>query len=207
MFFCALLLAACGIKPSSIVGGQQATPYSLPWQIGLVRRNGNYPVCGGTLISDRHVLTAAHCTGIASRHDVIVGEHYTTSPDDGTRHRISRIVDHPKYNRRKTNYDFSILHLETPVQLGPRAVPACLPPSSFDNAYLNGKTMTVSGWGALCEGCGSPSRLHKVDVPGMTNAICKNYYGNRITNAMLCAGRASGGIDSCQGDSGGRILH
>merc|ERR1712038_176629 len=55
--------------------------------------------------------------------------------------------------------------------------------------------MGVSGWGALSEGGGSPSVLHKVDVPGMTNFRCNSYYSG-ITSSMLCAGQASGGIDS-----------
>ena len=138
--------------------------------------------------------------------DVIVGEHSVTSSSDGTRHTTCRYRNHPSWNSNTVNYDFAILHLNQPVALGARAVPACLPTSSFGGNFLAGKQMTVSGWGALSEGSTvSPSVLHKVDVPGMTNAQCStNYQGqNQVTNAMLCAGQAGGGIDSCQGDSGG----
>ena len=55
------MISACGIKPAHIVGGSEVTPYSLPWQVGLVEKNQDAPYCGGTLISDRHILTAAHC--------------------------------------------------------------------------------------------------------------------------------------------------
>ena len=67
--------------------------------------------------------------------------------------------------------------------------------------------MTVSGWGRLSSGGSLPTVLHKVVVPGITNAACKARYGDsRITTEMLCAGDvANGGIDSCQGDSGGNI--
>ena len=51
----------CGRKPHRIVGGSEAGPYSLPWQVGLVRKNRRRPFCGGTIISNRHILTAAHC--------------------------------------------------------------------------------------------------------------------------------------------------
>ena len=158
------------------------------------------------MISDRHVLTAAHCTANFRNYDVIVGEHRVTSSEDGTRHSVCRFVDHPSYNSQTFDNDFSILHLDQPVQLGARAIPACLPSSNFRGDYLDGKTLTVSGWGALCEGCPAPSVLHSVDVPGMTNFQCNqpSFYDNRITDNMLCAGQPSGWIDSCQGDSGGK---
>ena len=139
--------------------------------------------------------------------DVIVGEHSVTSSSDGTRHTTCRYRNHPSWNTNTVNYDFAILHLNQPVALGPRAVPACLPTSSFGGNFLAGKQMTVSGWGALTQGAtSSPTVLHKVDVPGMTNAQCStNYQGqNQVTNAMLCAGQPGGGVDSCQGDSGGK---
>lgn len=63
----------CGRKPHRIVGGSEAGPYSLPWQVGLVRKNSNNrkPFCGGTLISNRHILTAAHCTNAISRYRIL----------------------------------------------------------------------------------------------------------------------------------------
>jgi len=154
-------------------------------------------------------LTAAHCTTRGGSYDVIVGEHRVTSSEDGTRHSVCRHVDHPSYNTNTLDSDFSILHLDEPVQLGARAVPACLPQSSFSGDYLDGKDLTVSGWGALSEGGGSPNVLHKVVVPGMTNTFCnqRQIYGGQISSNMLCAGQTSGNIDSCQGDSGGPLTY
>ena len=134
--------------------------------------------------------------------NVIVGEHSITSSSDGTRHTICRSVNHPSYSN--LNNDFAILHLNSPVQIGTRAAPACLPTSALGGDFLAGKTMTVSGWGTLSSGGGQPTVLHSVDVPGITNSQCNQLYGS-ITNAMLCAGNVNnGGVDSCQGDSGGK---
>ena len=199
----------CGVISDAmrwIINGSEVTPYSLPWQVALVTSGSNKPFCGGTLISARHVLTAAHCTdGLSRSPDVMVGEHRITSTADGTRHGTCRFVDHPRYVKLFNSIinDYSILHLRIPVHIGPRAVPACLPPSTYDDAFLGGKTFIVSGWGVLSEGGVSASVLHSIRVPGMTNSQCLNYYPGLIDGSMLCAGFTTGGIDACQGDSGG----
>ena len=101
-------------------------------------------------------------------------------------------------------YDFSILFLKRAVKLGQRVIPANLPPPKFGGDYLVGKWLTVSGWGRWYYGGPMPDVLYSVMVPGITQAQCKrNYGGESIRNNNLCAGRPSGGIDACQGDSGG----
>ena len=64
----------CGIpnRSNRIVGGQETEVNEYPWQVGLVSRSGTRPWCGGTLISDRHVMTAAHCTAGSSASDIRV---------------------------------------------------------------------------------------------------------------------------------------
>ena len=139
--------------------------------------------------------------------DVIVGEHDITNSSDGTRHQQCRGMNHPNYGDLSQNSnDFAIVHLRQSVQIGTRAAPACLPTASLGGDFLDGETMTVSGWGRNSSGGSSPQVLHSVDVPGITNSECSNSYPfETITSSMLCAGNViNGGIDSCQGDSGGK---
>merc|ERR1711976_801628 len=195
----------CGIpnKSNRIVGGVETEVNEYPWQVALVSSRGSHPFCGGTLISDRHVMTAAHCTAgsTASSIAVLVGEHRI---DDGqfTRIGLSAINDHPNYNDRSLNNDYSILTLAEPVTFSDKVRPACLPSNAAEE-YI-GRTATVSGWGTLTSGGNQPAVLNEVDVTVQSNDQCKQAYGSGITNHMICA--ADAGKDSCQGDSGGPLV-
>merc|ERR1712112_11873 len=117
----------CGIKGGSqtdrIVGGQETEEHEYPWQVGLVSRNGKTPWCGGTLISDRHILTAAHCTaGMTTANlQILLGEH-RTNDDVFTRVDVSQINNDPTYSF--PNSDFSILTLTEPVSFTSSVRPA-----------------------------------------------------------------------------------
>ena len=149
-------------------------------------------------------MTARHCS-IGTGAFAIIAEHDLRNASDGERHRICAETIHP-------NYDISILHLEEPVQMGPRAVHACLPTLKYAGDFLAGKLMTVSGWGNTnTTHTNYPDKLHVVNVTGVTLDTCREKYeaiGDYITDGEMCAGDIiDGGEDSCQGDSGGRSLN
>ena len=150
-------------------------------------------------------MTARHCL-IGTGAFAIVAEHDLRNASDGERHRICAETIHP-------NYDISILHLEEPVQMGLRAVQACLPTLKYAGDFLAGKLMTVSGWGntKFPPPPIYPDKLHVVNVTGVTLDTCREKYeaiGDYITDGEMCAGDIiDGGEDSCQGDSGGRSLN
>ena len=65
--------------------------------VGLATKRGNTPVCGGTLISDFHVITAAHCTVVQLKY-AYLGDHKTNDPTDGGKtYPILKVINHPKY--------------------------------------------------------------------------------------------------------------
>ena len=206
-----------------IIGGTEATPYSIPWQVSFQEpdQEGHFSHnCGGALLSPRHVITAAHCTATAMKHVcdldpelcsyVVVGKHSLNDTSDGRIHEICRSREHPLYKTDEGNnpkYDFSIIHLKKPVDIGPRAATVRLPTSRLAGDFLAGKQLTVSGWGRLNgNDFHTPNNLQVVRVPGIRNEVCKRKYTgiSSIISAELCAGDLDvGGIDSCKGDSGG----
>ena len=135
----------CGMANTAnrIVGGVETEAHEYPWQVALVWAWGSRPFCGGTLISPRHVLTAAHCTAgsTAASIAVLVGEH-RINDNVFDKKTLSAITDHPDYDRNNNfAYDFSILTLAEPLTFSSVVAPVCLPSlvsSLYTGRALNG---------------------------------------------------------------------
>ncbi|KAF0288013.1 Trypsin-7 [Amphibalanus amphitrite] len=200
----------CGVanRASRIIGGVQTEVNEYPWQAGLVSTGGSRTWCGGTVINNRYVLTAAHCTAgqSASGIQVLLREHRIGTSDGEMRFSVAQIIDHPSYTSASgSGYDFSLLKLSTTIDfssLSNRVAPACLPTGGeFSNVNA-----IVSGWGTTSSGGSQATVLREVTVQTMTNDQCRRAYGSTINSSMLCAGVEAGGKDSCQGDSGGPLV-
>ncbi|XP_065332045.1 trypsin-1-like [Cloeon dipterum] len=197
----------CGVPnpKTRVVGGNVTMPNEFPWVVALERRNKFY--CGATLISSKHVLTAAHCIdGFNTREiKVYMGVHNRLAMNSETTlvRKIKKAVVHPKFDIFSFDNDIAMLHLNEEVEFTQIIKPACLPTQArSDYSGYNG---IVAGWGRLGEKKSTAIELMKVDVPMMTMEQCrKSGYGEtRITDNMICAGYTEGKKDACQGDSGG----
>merc|ERR1719365_3986 len=214
----------CGVNDVNpkIVGGSDAQPNSIPWQVAVVSPwvSSGKPFCGGTIISPYHVLTAAHCVWVPALL-VRIGEHNIDTHDDDARlHQVECIHKHPHYLRiwGWANNDFAILTLKHPIDLTSTtslARAACLPDEDLPDFHPDETTFTVSGWGLMAEnGTEQPTNLQHVDVPYYYPDVCAeaykdrtNYTGVLITGQMLCAGHEGGGTGACFGDSGGPLTY
>jgi len=194
-----------------IVGGKDAQEGEFPWMVALHGKNrgvpGRPPFCGGTLIRDNVVVTAAHCVSTdASKYEVRIGDHNLLKGKIGPREEtvgISKIYRHENYKTNPPTNDIALLILNKKVKIGGQVQTACLPSTPVD---VNAKCY-ASGWGTLEEGGrGQPAVLKEVELPLLTNAKCKEGNGNGITDDMICAGYEEGGKDACQGDSGGPLV-
>lgn len=192
-----------------IVGGTPAAPNDNPFQVGLLQKgvpsNFDAQFCGGTLIAPNVVVTAAHCgfyqatpggISIAWRPDqvqVLTGTRDLNQ--GGARSNVALIVNHPKYDPKRFDYDVAVWKLAAPVQGVPLAQLAT-------SDGTPGSNMLVTGWGATSEGGKGSPLLLKVSLPIVSHAACSAVEMG-ITPRMLCAGFKSGDRASCQGDSGG----
>jgi hypothetical protein len=182
---------------SRIVGGSNAQQGEYPF---FVQGNG----CGGSLVWDDVVLTAAHCLG-AFDGSVLVGPYIEYSTSGGAENIDAvRQVPHPSYDSYSEAYDFMLVKLGNPVA-SPNLAPIAV--NSVTSNPANNDVLTVIGFGATSAGGYGSSRLKEVNVKYIDYDTCNNLYGGDIVDSvMLCAGVPSGGKDSCQGDSGGPIF-
>ncbi|OQV22780.1 putative Transmembrane protease serine 6 [Hypsibius exemplaris] len=196
-------------EPTKIVGGTVANRHSLPWQVATFE--GSSQGCGGTIITDRWVLTAAHCFSTSATGDgvsVRLGGHNTeiSAEEDGAVEiNVKRIVCHPYYQTPiQYGYDGCLLHLNESVPFRKNIVPACLPRQGDD--VPGGTLCMTSGWGNTQIANPGPN-LRQVYVPVVDREVCeRDAYPGQISTEMICAGLAEGGRDSCQGDSGGPFI-
>ena len=184
-----------------IVGGQEARVGDWPWAAALAftRADGSlFQYCGGSLIEEDWVLTAAHCE-VEVGDTVLLGRH-DLGTSAGEVREIEFVLTHNDYNDTANNNDIALIKLTSASnQATVDLVDAA------DTNSQPGDNSTVVGWGALSQGGATSQTLQQVEIPIVSNPDCGNTYNN-LTDNMICAGRDMGGQDSCQGDSGGPLM-
>lgn len=211
----------CGMSNAThpkVVGGNNAQLNAWPWMSILLYRASDQSTrfqCGGSLITEQHVLTAAHCI---KDNLVLVrlGDYNINSDADGA-FPIDVSVDwkkaHENFDPNKITNDIGLIKLSQPVQISVGIRPICLP--IFEP--MRSKDLTyhqpfVIGYGATSFKGPLASILQEAQVPIIPTSQCAASYqtiypGQTIDNRVLCAGYPAGGIDACQGDSGGPLMY
>lgn len=212
-------LSACGAPPAEesknepktgssaqpVIGGDEAIPGEWPWQAQI--NNGGSHWCGGSLVDDTWVLTAAHCVdGVAlGSLTVRLGLHTRSAPgpEVQTRSVVSAQI-HPDWAPFTIENDVALLELNAPATLTTHVQPIALEtgvPPVGTRAY-------VTGWGWTM-GYGSASDvMMEAQLPVESTATC-NAAGTlplTVRDSMVCAGFVGGEKGGCHGDSGGPLV-
>lgn len=204
----------CGVSSaaasSRIVGGTDAVSGAWPWQVSLQIRGQH--ICGGSIISSRWILSAAHCFQSYSN-----PLSWTVMFGDVSLHRmalanqsksVEKIISHEQYNSDTNDYDVALMKLSSPLNCSSTATvkPVCLPNDGVDLSPE--RPAWITGWGALRSSGPSPDTMNQAEVTIYSRNRCNRWYvlDDAVTETMVCAGKLSGGVDSCQGDSGGPLV-
>jgi len=206
-----------------IVGGDTATFGQWPWQISLMRyKEGKFishgtweHKCGGVILSDKWVATAAHCVlgENVTALQIRLGELHMRSQGEPARHldkKILKVKMHSRFDNLTKEFDIVLLQIDVEgITFQPHILPICLPSSNDD---LVGRLGWVTGWGKIQKERKLMSdKLRQVEVPIISNNLCERFFresgqSQYIPRIFLCAGYMDGGRDTCEGDSGGPLV-
>ena len=198
-----------------------------PWMVGIYKMNRGNPelLCGGAIIGECWVLTAAHCfegnNFNKSNLRVVVGdtERFVQEFSEEAFY-VEQVLIHPEFDRKNGmgsyNKDIALLKLSCNVTCSPRVSKACLPKASDSIYYQAGTRCIVTGWGAtkrvaLAEDAGPKStQLKELHLPITNQDKCRQSmieeFRKDVTEFTVCAGDGTGRNDTCQGDSGGALF-
>lgn len=197
--------ATCGcpsIRPSistRIVNATAAIPNSWPWMVAIYVSNGK--LCGGTLITYQHVLTAAHCVFDVSSSDLIVYsgiKKLSERANDGVRN-VSTISVHPSYNDTLKINDLAVIKLSAPLKASVTVGLCCLATQSSTPEV--GSTAVLIGWGRTSPSSNFSDTLQQATVEIVNPSLC-DY--TSVTDHQVCTGNTTS--VACYGDSGSPLM-
>ncbi|XP_043926765.1 acrosin-like [Protopterus annectens] len=200
------------IPGERVVGGRCANPGAWPWQVSLQRHyelgNTREHICGGSLINNQWVVSAAHCfhkgfLDSPEKYRIVPGiNKLSEAKEDSQVQTIRKIVMHENYSEATHENDIALVKLTNPITYTDKIRSVCIPTIEQSQAL---KTCFISGWGRHVEGGKLPDDLEEGEVNLFDITTCNAWYMGLLKQGVICAGQEDGSVDACQGDSGGPL--
>ncbi|CAH2063901.1 unnamed protein product, partial [Iphiclides podalirius] len=189
-----------------IVSGRNTSIAAVPWQVSL--RERTYPICGGSIITDVWLVTAAHCLIKSRANELSVRLGTSWKTHGGEMYDVMESHVHPRYAGKAKSNDVGLVRLYAPLRFSAAVMPIAV--ISKAARLPANKPAIVSGWGKLREGGPSASYLQSSTILTIAMKLCRRSGLDKRSidpASMFCAGSFSQpSPDACQGDSGGPIV-
>ncbi|GIY11097.1 protein masquerade [Caerostris darwini] len=209
--------SSCGTKGPNSDRDGLSEPGEWAWHAAVLEKPQDLYVCGGSLVDEHWIITAAHCVDEYRSPNTLkvrLGEHDVSSTAEPFKYEefdVSRIVVYPTFNNRTLMHDIALLRLTKPAKKRTNINIVCMPSEgTTNNELILSPRCYVTGWGKTADSTDHSVILKEVNVPLWRNDDCeralKFHFGPsyKLPATSLCAGAE--GRDACDGDGGGPLV-
>lgn len=187
-----------------MIGGNNSTIEEFPYLVALEANLTYHDGCAGVIISQNHILTAAHCFKLdyknPSSYRVRAGS--TLREQGGTEHEVKKFILHFGWNRKKD--DLVVVQLKDPIEFDSTKQP--IPMFEIGEESKNGSTAVTAGWGNVDQNGPKSNQLRSINMNIVDKKSCNGLWerGHGIEEGEICA--SGGSKSACNGDSGSPLV-